>query len=194
MRKIFRKAILSLCILSMGLVNVSCDSETITELITILITNLVGQQGTTYTFTGSGTAQELIMQSDGQYQYGNATPSKFNGTFSVTVNNTVANMTVPGMTVNGATMSAINFYNLNMAATSNNTTLDVGDNTSAEGSLTVNGTTYNVTSVYIETEKEELRTTVTNQKLNIPIMSIYFGNKGEFAMNLTFAGNGVTQE
>lgn len=194
MRKIFRKAILSLCILSMGLVNVSCDSETITELITILITNLVGQQGTTYTFTGSGTAQELIMQSDGQYQYGNATPSKFNGTFSVTVNNTVANMTVPGMTVNGATMSAINFYNLSMAATSNNTTLDVGDNTSAEGSLTVNGTTYNVTSVYIETEKEELRTTVTNQKLNIPIMSIYFGNKGEFAMNLTFAGNGVTQE
>ena len=194
MRKIFRKAILSLCILSMGLVNVSCDSETITELITILITNLVGQQGTTYTFTGSGTAQELIMQSDGQYQYGNATPSKFNGTFSVTVNNTVANMTVPGMTVNGATMSAINFYNLNMAATSNNTTLDVGESTRAEGSLTVNGTTYNVTSVYIETEKEELRTTVTNQKLNIPIMSIYFGNKGEFAMNLTFAGNGVTQE
>ena len=194
MRKIFRKAILSLCILSMGLVNVSCDSETITELITILITNLVGQQGTTYTFTGSGTAQELIMQSDGQYQYGNATPSKFNGTFSVTVNNTVANMTVPGMTVNGATMSAINFYNLNMAATSNNTTLDVGDNTSAEGSLTVNGTTYNVTSVYIETEKEELRTTVTNQKLNIPIMSIYFGDNGKFAMNLTFAGNGVTQE
>ena len=61
MRKIFRKAILSLCILSMGLVNVSCDSETITELITILITNLVGQQGTTYTFTGSGTAQELEM-------------------------------------------------------------------------------------------------------------------------------------
>ena len=194
MRKIFRKAILSLCILSMGLVNVSCDSETITELITILITNLVGQQGTTYTFTGSGTAQELIMQSDGQYQYGNATPSKFNGTFSVTVNNTVANMTVPGMTVNGATMSAINFYNLSMAATSNNTTLDVGDNTSAEGSLTVNGTTYNVTSVYIETEKEELRTTEKKKKLNIPIMSIYFGNKGEFAMNLTFAGNGVTQE
>ena len=132
MRKIFRKPILSLCILSMGLVNVSCDSETITELITILITNLVGQQGTTYTFTGSGTAQELIMQNDGQYQYGNATPSKFNGTFSVTVNNTVANMTVPGMTVNGATMSAINFYNLSMAATSNNTTLDVGDNTSAK--------------------------------------------------------------
>ena len=187
MRKIFRKAILSLCILSMGLVNVSCDSETITELITILITNLVGQQGTTYTFTGSGTAQELIMQSDGQYQYGNATPSKFNGTFSVTVNNTVANMTVPGMTVNGATMSAINFNDLSMAATSNNTTLDVGESTSAEGSLTVNGTTYDVSSVY-------MKTTVTSQKLTISEMSIYFGEKGEFAMNLTFAGNGVTQE
>ena len=96
-------------------------------------------------------------------------------------------MTVPGMTVNGATMSAINFYNLNMAATSNNTTLDVGDNTSAEGSLTVNGTTYEVSNVYMET-------TVTSQKLVITLMSIYFGPNNEFAMNLTFAGNGVTQE
>lgn len=187
MRKFFRKAILSVCILSMGLVNVSCDSDTITELITILITNLVGQQGTTYTFSGSGTAQELIMQSDGQYQYGNATPAKFSGNFSVTVNNTLANMTVPGMTVNGATISAINFYNLSMTATSNNTTLDVGDSTSAEGSLTVNGTTYEVSNVYMET-------TVTNQKLTITIMSIYFGESNQYVMNLTYLGNGVTEQ
>lgn len=194
MRKFFRKAILSVCIFSMGLVNVSCDSDTITELITILITNLVGQQGTTYTFSGTGTAQELIMQSDGQYQYGNATPSKFNGTFSVTVNNTLANMTVPGMTVNGATMSAINFYNLSMTATSNNTTLDVGESTSAEGSLTVDGAEYPIYQVYIEYENEQLKTTVTSQKLIIPIMSIYFGPNGEYAMNLTYTGNAVTEQ
>ena len=83
--------------------------------------------------------------------------------------------------------ATINFYNLSMAATSNNTTLDVGDNTSAEGSLTVNGTTYEVSSVY-------MKTTVTSQKLTISEMSIYFGDNGKFAMNLTFAGNGVTQE
>ncbi len=196
MRKIFRKAILSLCILSMGLVFANCstlgnfgkniDSNTLTQIITALVTDLVGQKGTVYTFSGSGTAQQLVMRSDGQYNSaGDATNYKAN--MKVTTNNTFANLEIPAIKLKGCKMSIVTFYNLSMTTATNSTSLTVGDNTTADGTITIDGATYSVSNVYMET-------TVTNQKLTITMMSIYFGENNQYVMNLTYTGNGVTEQ
>ena len=195
MRKFFRKAILSLCILSMGLVVANCstfgnfgkniDSNTLTQIITALVTDLVGQKGTVYTFSGSGTAQQLVMRSDGQYNSaGDATNYKAN--MKVTTNNTFANLEIPAIKLKGCKMSIVTFYNLSMTTATNNTSLTVGDNTTADGTITIDGATYSVSNVYMET-------TVTNQKLTITMMSIYFGESNQYVMNLTYTGNGLTE-
>ena len=56
------------------------------------------------------------------------------------------------------------------------------------------GAEYPIYQVYIEYENEQLKTTVTSQKLIIPIMSIYFGENNQYVMNLTYLGNGVTEQ
>jgi len=184
MKKLFRKALLFVSIISMGAFSVSCDSKTISA----IFNNLIKLQGTTYTYSGNGTVQELILQSDGEsYQYGNATPSKFTGSVVLTVNNTLAELTIPSMTVNGASMSQVKFYNLAMQSTNNATKLDVGDSTSADGTLTVDGTTYSVSNVYIETA-------VTSQSIAITILSIYFGDNNEYAINITYTGTAQATE
>lgn len=196
MRKIFRKAILSLCILSMGLVFANCstlgnfgkniDSNTLTQIITALVTDLVGQKGTVYTFSGSGTAQQLVMRSDGQYNSA-SDATNYKANMKVTTNNTFANLEIPAIKLKGCKMSIVTFYNLSMTTATNSTSLTVGDNTTADGTITIDGATYSVSNVYMET-------TVTNQKLTITMMSIYFGENNQYVMNLTYTGNGVTEQ
>lgn len=193
MKKIFKKAIVCLGILSMGLTSTSCDSETITQIIGALITNLLTQQpGTTYTFSGKGTNQLLIASKDSNTGYiAGGKESSFTGNVALTIaKNNTCTLTLPAMAIDGgAKMSEVTFSNLSMIAGNENTKIDTNENSTGLGTLTVGNQTYELSNVYLETSAG-----ATNQKLNLATISIYFGENYEYVVNLTnYVGNVVTQ-
>lgn len=193
MKKIFKKCIVCLSILTMGLTSVSCDSDAITEILATLITNLLTQQpGTTYTFSGQGTNQLLKADSSVNTGYvagGKESTFKCNMTLTIATDNTCT-LTIPAMTIDGgASMSEVTFSNLVMTAATSSTKIDTGDSSTGLGTLTVNGQSYELSNVYMETSSG-----ATNEKLSIATISIYFGENAEYVVNLTnYNGTAVTE-
>lgn len=185
--KCIKTSVLVLLTAFMPLTFTSCGENTDwREIASIILNNLLGQQGVTYNFTGKGTMQ-VLQNTGGANGFVNATERlAFQGTLPLTVNNSAATLQIPSMTLGNYQMSNITFSNLVLRAVTNGnvteyTSVEVGDNTTADGSITVNGTSYPVTNLYMETK-------ATNTTLTITIMSIYFGQDNEFAVNVVFTG------
>lgn len=177
-------AVVSMSISSCDTVKKVLADQQTQQLLGAIITNMMGQQGSNYQFKGSGTTQLLTLKAGGtafqDYEQGSK-QVKFNGQMMVVVNNTNANMIIPDLKVGEGTMNGIKLYNMQLSQATNATGITVGDNSTIDGTYTINGKAYKASNLYISA-------TVTNQQLNITLMSIYFGDNGEYAVNIVFDG------
>ncbi len=198
MKKSFKGVCLALAILCMGGVTTSCDSESLTQVLTTILGNLFNT-GETYTFTGTGTSQALTGSiNSGKWTYINSSTSNSTGTSnlsSATVSltcNTTANLTLPAYTDGKVSVGSITLYNLTMSTNSAQTltTLSIGDNSSIDGSITVDGVTYTGYTVYLG------KAEATSESINLE-MTLYFqgasdGEDCSKAINLTYTGIGTS--
>lgn len=187
MKKLKRIA-LTLVVAVSGLTMTSCTESIAgyTELIPLFL-QLFLQQGQTYNFSGRGTMQVLGPIEGGGYQ--DLTGQlQFEGTLPVTVNNNAAKLEIPEMDLGAAKMSLITFFNLIVKQQTDCSLIEVGENSTATGTLTVGSNSYEVTNLYIETMK------ATNSAMSISVMSIYFGPNQEYAVNVIFSGTNSQQQ
>lgn len=182
MKKVFRNIALCLAFSTMGLTTTSCgDDELVSAIIQELITNLIGQQGQVYQYNAKGSVQKLYKQSaEGSYVNG-AAPVSFTALLPVTVSNNTASITIPAMNVDGMSMSNVTISGLGLTAVGNQYTsmlLSEGS-TGVDGTVTVNGTQYPVTSLFIKDAR------LTSEQMSMETFQIFFGENLEYVVSLT---------
>jgi len=172
-------AIVSMTMTSCQTLQKIANNEQVGQIVQTLLTNYVSMQGTTYNCTGTGTA--ALWTNKGTA----ATPNFLAGdnqsssmTITTVLFQTSGQLTFPTLSVGGATMEGVALGALNYT----NSTLTVGDNTTAAGTLTVNGKTYSVAGAYLN------NCTFSNNKLSAGTVQIYFGTNYEYLVNLSFTG------
>lgn len=157
-------------------------NEQVGQIIQAILTNYISMQGTTYNCTGTGSAalwKNKGTQTAPNFLAGENQSS--NMTITAVFSQTAAQLTLPALTVEGAKMEGVALGALTYA----NNTITVGDNTTAAGTLTVNGTAYPVAGAYLN------NCTFSNNKLAAGTVQIYFGANYEYLINLSFTGNAV---
>ena len=187
MKRIFESVALCLAIAGAGLTTVSCDSDTITQILTEVLGNLLNT-GETYSYSGSATLECL----EGTYEPMNY-KSVAKGTAKLQVNLTSSNtgtLTIQGFNLDKASMSSITISGLVMTTNNNQsqTTLALGENSAfgQNDSFTYNGKTYPASNLYIE------EATATSEQLKLK-MTIYFGEGMTDAVNLIYSGQAVSE-
>ena len=191
MKKVFRTIALGLTIVGAGLTTASCDSDTIQQILTEVLGNLLNT-GQTYTYSGAASIQCLEGPSTDQLS------EVAKGTATLQVNlksSTTGTLTIQGFTIKDtkgtgtAIMTNVTLNNLAMSTDSQQTqtTLSIGDNSSfgQNDSFTYNGKTYPAANLYIE------KATATSESINLK-MTIWFGEMTD-AVNLEYTGKAVTQ-
>ena len=168
----------------------SCDSETINQILNEVLGNLVNT-GKTYVYSGVANIQCLEGPSSSQL----AEIAKGSAQLQVSLkSSTTGTIYIQGFTMkdikgNGtATMSSVTLNNLALSTDGNQTqTLIIGDNSSfgQDDSFTYNGTTHPATNLFIE------RATATSEAISLK-MTIWFGDQTD-AVNLEYSGKAVNQ-
>lgn len=187
MKKLFKSALLVLALLGAGTVTTSCDSETLQQIIGLLFNT-----GQTYTYQGTATSQALTgSYSSGEWHYINE--NKNTQLTSMTAqlqSSTTGTLTLAPYTDGAVTVNQITIYNLTMTAAADQsyTALSIGDNSTIDGTIVYNGTTYTAANLYIE------KAQATSAGLVLS-MTLYFqaANTDDYqmAINLTYNGQGV---
>jgi len=187
MKKLFKSALLVLALLGAGTVTTSCDSETLQQIIGLLFNT-----GQTYTYRGTATSQALTgSYSSGEWHYINE--NKNTQLTSMTAqlqSSTTGTLTLAPYTDGAVTVNQITIYNLTMTAAADQsyTALSIGDNSTIDGTIVYNGTTYTAANLYIE------KAQATSAGLVLS-MTLYFqaANTDDYqmAINLTYNGQGV---
>ena len=196
MKKFFKKAFMVLGIMGMGMGTTSCDNEVVNEIIknidwSALLGEMVGNLfngGTTNVYQGKYTLQHLVSDGKGAYTL-ESEKLEFAGTgITVTKNrDNSINIVFPGTDgIGDAAMSeAVTVQNLQFVTDEKTGTVtnkvDLGDNSYIDGTLTINGVAYPASNLYINC-------TLTESQLVVTEASIYFGEKAEHAINVTFNG------
>lgn len=190
MKKTFRKVALFAGIVVATSSLSSCQTvatlatnQQVRQVVSTLLTNYVAGQGTTSVYNGKLSSQ-LLKKSGENYTTVNA-----KGTFATQAANVTivagqtATITVPAQTIDGAAMSDVALGNLIIAKNGTTNTITVGDNTTANGTITVNGTAYNISGAYLDacsyTDAGEF---------DGGTIQFYFGPNKEFVANLKFSG------
>lgn len=196
MKKFFKKAFVVLGIMGMGLGTTSCDSEILQGLDWgALLTELLGNVfngGNTNAYQGKYTLQHLVSDGKGAYMP-DSEKLEFDGTTCTATlgRNNAVNLLLPGTDgIGDATMSDVNVYNLEFVqdekSGSVTNKVDLGNNSSIDGKVTVNGKEYVASNLYLDC-------TMTDSKLIIKQADIYFGENDEHVIRVTFLNGTIVQ-
>ena len=195
MKKFFKKAFIFIALGAMSLTTTSCDSDTVQEIVSMLITNLTNLNGQTYQYQCQGKAEVLTMNAAGEYNTSGV--SQFNGVFSVRYSGATANVTVPAMKIGNVDMSLVTISGLALTAQNNYTSISVPDTgVNGEGSITVDGKTYQLSNIFVEegTHTNQIEATATSQNLSFKTFQLFFGDNYEYVVSLTtVSGEALTQ-
>lgn len=191
MKKTFKYVMVALAMLSAGTVITSCEGED--NFLTQII-NLLFNTGETYTYQGKATSLSLDGSTTeqgwvGNYINGNQ-PSSRSLQVSLKAGNT-AEVAIPAFTDGKVTVNAITIYNLAMTASSDNsyTILDLGENSSIDGSIIYDGVTYSAANLHIYSAQ------VTSAAISLD-MDIFFqgsndGTDYSKCVKFTYTGTGI---
>ncbi|GEM_PF-4388261 len=184
MKKTIKRIALCFAIGSMGLTMGSCDGDDITNILSIVQQLINMNAGTNYVYSGTGSSQSLVKSGE-EYQIDGNDSIAAQCQVSVSSNGATANLVLPAITCGNFQMSQVTFNSLALSVKDNLNYLSTGDNTTANGTLTYNGKTYDVSNLYIVCS-------LNDAQIAISEMSIYFGDD-QYALNLTFNGKIVSQ-
>ena len=184
MKRIFKSIALCLTIAGAGFTTVSCDSETITQILNEVLGNLVNT-GQTYYYSGTASIQCLEGASASQL----SEIAKGTAKMQVSLKSgRTGTITIPGFTMNGATMSQITLNDLDMSTDDKQTQTFIIGNSSSFGqndSFTYKDKTYPASNLYIE------KATATSESIYFN-MTIWFGEETD-AVNIEYSGTAVTE-
>lgn len=183
MKKFFARTLICTMLFGAGFGFTSCDSETIAAIIEQAVSLL--QQGTPYTFNGSGTATSLLgpVNAEGLYSATDETVILNDLTCKVTVNSnsTAATLEIPGFKCGKLEMSNVTFSDLTLGTNGNTNTLSEDlENTRILGSVKYDNQPYDVSGLIV-------KCTLNDSEIHITQMSIHFGD-GDCAINLIYEG------
>jgi len=190
MKKTFKKVALFAGIVAATTALTGCqtvanlaNNENVKTVVSTLLTNYVAGQGTTTNYTGTLSSQ-LLKKSGTSYVTVNSKGTLATQTATIpVVAGTMATLTIPAMTIDGASMSEVSLGNLNIAKSGTSSTITVGDNTTAAGTLTVSGTAYSISGAYLES------CTYTDAgALEGGLIQFYFGTNKEYVASFKFSG------
>lgn len=190
MKKSLFHAALCIAIVAVAATLHSCQTlqslatnENVKTVVSTLLTNYVQGQGTTTVYNGTLESQ-LLKKNGSSFLTVNSKGNFASQAAAITViAGQVATISVPAQTVDGATMSQVALGNLNIAKNGSASTITVGDNTTANGTLTVNGTTYPITGAYLE------KCTYTEAgTLEAALIQFYFGEGQDYVASFKFKG------
>lgn len=186
MKKHFLKVLAIVMLGASSFTLTSCDEDTLGSLIDV-ITNLIGQQGETYTYETKGTVQWGALVPTGGYKW-ETTGRQLTATIPVTVNGQTANITIPGFSTEGVAMTDVSLYYLPMTNTGTYTTLDLGDSSTIDGSITVGSTQLAASNVYMY----DIR--LTSEEMMIGTLDLYFGDNLDYCVHLTNVSGSIVTE
>lgn len=190
MKKFFTKAMAVVMMAFGSMTLTSCDTSGLAdlpwdELITNLLGNLLGgKTGTTYTYTVNAGTAELFSQPEPEKYYRVGEPVDLRGTtLSVTDCGNTANITIPALSVGGAQTASVTISGLSMKAVTldngiNEIEVSLPDSYNGEGTLTIDGQQYSLSSAYIED------CYVSANDAMAGYLQFYFGPNGEYIVSL----------
>lgn len=215
MKKIFRNVIVCLSIVASGMAVTSCDGDNsiIGNMLVYVLQTLfnTNTQTNTYQYKGTCSFQVLVASSESStgwvagtdvlpyegttlalqetMKIETATQQMSDGSTGNTESTTTrtVNIEIPAVPLaEDATMENVMFNNLDVTQQGSMYVLSVGDNTLGNGKLTIDGKSYDISTVYVEASYNE-------DKYVIKVLSIYFGENDEYVVNVTFNGDRVTE-
>lgn len=196
MKKLFTKVAIFVAALAFPFTLVSCDNEELMTILGQVLEQMLAGQGTKYNFTGTATNAFVLTSNDGGENYVYLDEKNINGTINnvkipVTLGNNAASMEFPSVTVNGITFPATKVANLLAAADGDYINIGVGDNTTADGTLTTPaGGSYPIYNIYFEDVKFTTNQTTGVSTLTAGTIQLYYGTKETplFVVNYSYNG------
>lgn len=191
MKKFFQKIFLFIALGGMSFTMTSCDEESISQIVQILIETLAGQ---TINYDCKGYVQKLYKK-DGATGYSTDNDKvTFQGVISVKYGQNQATMTVPNFAIEDIEMSTITISGLALVSDgSSKVKIQVPDaGVSADGNIIVSGVQYPISNIYVDGSKEEFEGTATQNTLSFTTLDLYFGDNEQYVVQLTNI-NGTAQ-
>jgi len=178
MKRIFKTMLLALVLIGGGMSVTSCDENTVSQILGLLLGN------TPSTYSGTATL-ECLQGTYNPMNYESVAKGSATLQTSVTLNtlNATGTLTIQGVKVGDVTLGDITLYNLAYTANSDNTmcTLSLGESSSITGTFTYNGKSSEGSNAYIG--KAEANGSTLSLK-----MTLYFGDEMTEAVNIEYAG------
>jgi len=147
---------MALCALSMSFSMTSCDNEELMNILGELLTQYLNGQGVQRNFTGTATGMYAMVSTDGGQNFKFIDEKNQSATASMTLpvklGNNAAQVDFPAVTVNGISFPATTVANLNATVNNGQTGINitVGDNTTANGTLVVDGVEYPIYNIFVD--------------------------------------------
>lgn len=196
MKKYFTKVLAIMMLACTPFTFVSCTEDfDWMSLLSELIPQLLGGNGTTTNYDCSGYVRSGTVVNPDTFSYNFGTQYTLSATIPVTVSTAgnMASLVIPEMALpegqGTADMTQVTLSALALTANTQNTiTIDLGDSSTIDGQITVGGVTYTASNAYLE------NVYVSDGRLNIGNMYLYFGDGYEYCVHLlNVAGSVVTE-
>ena len=159
-------------------------NENLKNVVSTMLTNYVGGIGTTTNYSGTLSSQ-LLKKSGSSYVFVNSNGNYATQTITLPViaSSNVATITLPEQTIDGAKMSQVSVGNITISKSGTTSTITVGDSSTASGTLTVDGTIYNISGAYLD------KCTYTDAgAFEGGTIQFYFGTDNEYVASFKFSG------
>lgn len=188
MKKTFRAVALALAVAGSAIGLSSCDSESLPQILSLVSEILQGQQtnyrsttcyGTYYILNSAGSIQEKVAGVVNKSVDATVSCNTFSQTISVVLGSVQVNDSI---SISGAGITSM-LYTANSDQTQ--ITLNLSDNSTVVGTLTINGKTYDASNLSLNNG------TITESGLTIDA-DVYFDNDLR-AVNVKFVGPEVSQ-
>ena len=141
--------------------------------------HLIGRQES---FVYSGLSQSLIKALEGGKYDKTVSSDDIQADFTLSVDDSLSTIRIPSFAMKGATLSPIRLTQLVLAENEDKTTtLTLGPETTLEGSLTIDGTTWQASDAYMEI-------TANAWEFNIALLEIFFGENKEYVLSIKYLG------
>lgn len=170
------------------------QNQQVQQVLTTVLQSVTATQGTTYNFSGSATGAYAMASSDGGKNFLYLDEKNIKNTLSLTLPVTIgttAAINFPAMTVNGVNFPATTVSGLSVSTSSTSSTISVGDNTGADGTLTVNGTQYPIYNIVAD----GVTVTDSNGKktLKASTLQLWYGTPETKLYVVNYAYSGTAQ-
>ncbi len=185
MKRIFKTMLLALVLIGGGMSVTSCDEETISQILGLLL------GGTTYTYSGTATLECFGPGENGGFREIVKGTASLQPSITSASDNTCT-LVIPAFKLGDVTVNQMSFGGLvltaNSASTENIISISEQNGYSVDGTMIYDGVEHQISGLFI---KEGSKASTKSTSFMI---SVYFDEAGDYAVNVTFSGESITNQ